>query len=195
MRAQRERIAVHPTGQVRSAAQSSRGAPSVSWRMPAGGDPVAAHRHRHQIVQMESHHRGTARRRPPQDHGPIRAPLKVPPPPLAPGMEQPHSPPGQGIAPVGLLAFEQITRPTGQPEVVLGIGAPARPWNDMVNFEGPRHIRLGRATIPTPLRRGAADARTQGGREGSHHQGVSGARRPRRTASARASDCRTQSCW
>jgi hypothetical protein len=31
--------------------------------------------------------------------------------------------------------------------------------------------------------------------EGSRHSGVNGARRPRRAAAARASDCRTQRCW
>ncbi len=86
-------------------------------------------------------------------------------------------------------------RATGQPEVVLGIRATVRPGNDMVNFQSPGHIRLGRATIPTPLRRGTADSRPQGGGERRRHYGSSGARRPRRTASARASDCRTQSCW
>ena len=60
---------------------------SVSWRMPAGRDPVPAHGHGNQVVKMQRYHRGTARRRPPYDHRPIRAPLKVPPPPLAPWME------------------------------------------------------------------------------------------------------------
>ena len=72
--------------------------------MPAGRDPVAAHRHRDQVVQAACHHRGSARHGAPEDHGPIQAPRKV----LAPGMEQPHSPLGQRIAPMGLLALAQI---------------------------------------------------------------------------------------
>jgi len=78
--------------------------------MPAGSDPVAAHRHRDQVVQAACHHRGSARHGLPEDHGSIQAPLKVPAPALAPGMEQPHSPPGQRIAPMGLLALEQIAQ-------------------------------------------------------------------------------------
>ena len=93
----------------------------------------------------------------------------MPSPALATGMEEADTPPSQRIAPMGLLALAQIARSAGQPEVVLGIGAPTRPGHDMVNFERPGHIRLGRATIPTPLRCGMADARPQGGREGSRH--------------------------
>jgi len=55
--------------------------------MPAGGDPVAAYRDRDEIVQAERYDRGPARRRPPHDHGPIQAPLKVPAPTLASRME------------------------------------------------------------------------------------------------------------
>jgi hypothetical protein len=84
-------------------------------------------------------------------------------------MEEADTSPGQRIAPVGLVALEQIARPTGQPEVVLGIGATARSGHDVVNFERPGHIRLRRATIPTAIRRSTADARPQGGREGSRH--------------------------
>lgn len=154
-----------PSGQCTGATDAL----SVWWRMPSSRDPVPAHRHRHKMVQMQRDHRGTARRRPPQDHHPVLTPLKMSPPPLAPGMEQADTPPGQGIAPMRLLALKQIARPTGQPEVVLGIRATARPGNDMINFQWPGHIRLGRATIPTPMRRGTADARTQGGREGGRH--------------------------
>ncbi len=102
------RIMVPPTGHARSAAPLSRGVPSVSWRMPAGRDPVPAHGHRHQIVQMQRDHCGTARGRPPQDHHTILTSQKVPAPALAPGMEQPHAPLAQGITPMGLLALEQI---------------------------------------------------------------------------------------
>ena len=78
--------------------------------MPAGRDPVAAHRHRDQVVQAACHHRGSARHGPPEDHGPIQAPLKVLAPALAPGMEQPHAPLGPRIAPMGLLALAQIAQ-------------------------------------------------------------------------------------
>jgi hypothetical protein len=100
--------------------------------MPAGSDPVAAHRDGDQIVQAQCHHCGPARRRPTQDHDTILTPLKVPPPMLAPRMEEADTPPGPRIASVGLLALEQIARPAGQPEVVFGIRAPARPRNNMV---------------------------------------------------------------
>jgi hypothetical protein len=43
---QPEQVMVEPTGQGRRTAQSSCGAPSVSWRMPAGPDPVVAYGHR-----------------------------------------------------------------------------------------------------------------------------------------------------
>jgi hypothetical protein len=172
-----------------------RGAPSVLGRMPAGPDPVAAYRDGDRIVEVECHHCGPARCCPPHDHRPIRTPLKVPPPPLAPGMEETDTPPGQGITPVRLLSLEQITRPARQPKVFLGIGTPARPGNDTVDFERPRHIRLARATIPTPVRCSRTDTGPQCRGNRRRHYGVSGARRPRRTASARASDCRTQSCW
>ena len=62
-------------------------APSGWWRMPAGPHPVPAHRHGHEMVQMEGHHCSSARRGPPHDDRPISTPLKVPLPPLAPGME------------------------------------------------------------------------------------------------------------
>src|SRR5262245_52022983 len=96
---------------------------------------------------------------------------------------------------MGLLAFEQIARAAGEPEVVFGIRAPVRPGNKMVDFEWPWHIRLGRATIPTPVRCSRTDTGPQYRANRRRHYDVSGARRPRRTASARASDCRTQSCW
>jgi len=49
-------------------------------------------------------------------------------------MEETDTPPSQRIVSMGLLAFEQITCPTGQPEVILGIGAPACPGNNVVKF-------------------------------------------------------------
>src|SRR5262245_15653565 len=54
-------------------------------RMPSSHDPVPSHHHGDEIVQIERHHRGTARRSPPQDQHAVLAPLKVPSPALAPG--------------------------------------------------------------------------------------------------------------
>jgi hypothetical protein len=51
-----------------------RGAPSVVGRMPAGDDPVAAHRDGDEIIEAECHHRGPARHRPPQNHDTILTP-------------------------------------------------------------------------------------------------------------------------
>ena len=129
-------------------------------RMPSSRDPVVSHRHRHKIVQMQRYHRSTACRGPPQDQYTVLTPLKVPPPALAPWMEQSDMPPGQRIASMGLLTFEQIACTTGQPEVVLGIGATACPGNDVVNFERPRDIRLRREAVSAPVRCRKADSRT-----------------------------------
>jgi len=138
-------------------------------RMPSSLDPVASHRHRDKIVQLQRYHRGTTRRGPPQNHYTVRTPLKVPSPALAPRMKQADTPPGQRIAPMGLLTFEQIACPTGQPEVVLSIGATARPGRDMVDFEWPRHIRLRRETIAAPVGCCTADSRAESGGEGGRH--------------------------
>ena len=82
-----------------SATRPSRGALSVWWWMPSSSALISAHRPGDKVVQVECHHRGTAHRRPSHDLRPIRAPLKMLPPPLAPGMEQTPPSPRQGIAP------------------------------------------------------------------------------------------------
>lgn len=119
----------------------------------------------------------------------------MPPPALAPWMEQRYPSPCQGITSLRLLPLKEIAGATGQPQIFFSVGAAMGAGENMVNFEWPWHIGLGGATVPTPIRRGAADTRPEGRRKWSSHQGLNGARKPRRTASARASDCRIQSCW
>jgi hypothetical protein len=107
---------------------------SVRWGMPTRRDPLAPDHHRHDVIQLQGYHSGTATCRPPENTGPVLTPLKVARPALAARIEQPHTPSVERITRRYLSAFEAIAHAASQPEVGFRIGPTARLGNDMVNF-------------------------------------------------------------
>jgi len=161
--------------------------------MPASSDSVSAYGDGDQVVQVESGDGGSTTGRASNDEGTIIAPAKVLLPLLAAGIEQPHSTTGQRVPTVGLVALEQVTGMARQPEIFLIVRSAFRLWNDVINFKHPGHILLARQAVTAAISRLGAysGAEVVGDCSGCH--GSSGLRRPRRTASANASDWRIQS--
>ena len=160
--------------------------------MPAGRDPILPHGDGDQVVQVKRRDSCAATDRATYDHDAIGAPVEVTAPPLSSRVEQSHQATGEGIATVGLVGFMQVARPTRQPEVFLIVSAAFGPGNDVLHIQASRHIFLPRQAVATAISRRSADTRANSLRDSTARHDSSGLRRPRRTASARASDWRIQ---
>ena len=95
---------------------------------------------------------------------------------------------------MGLHALVTIAQPTSQPEVLLLIAAAPRRRDDVLDLQRAQHVALMAATVAAPVAGLCANKRSQvAGDSGPH--GLSGPRRPRRTASARACAFRSNPSW
>jgi len=103
--------------------------------MPTCRDPLAPDHHRHDVIQLQGYHGGTATCRPPENTGPVLTPLKVAGPALTARIEQPHAPSVERVTSCYLGAFEAIAHAASQPEVGFLIGPTARPWYNMIHFQ------------------------------------------------------------
>lgn len=104
---------------------------------------------------------------------------------MPPWVEQSHTPARQRVYRMGLDALIAITQPAGQPEVRFFIAATPRRRDDVFDLQPAEYIALMAATVAAPIAGLCPDARPDVGGDTRAH-GLSGSRKPRRTASARA---------
>jgi hypothetical protein len=107
---------------------------SIPGWMPPRSDPCTSNHDRDDMVQLYGHHRGTTTGRAPKNARAVLTPLKVPGPPLTPGIEEANSSPMQRITGSHLRALETVAHAAGQPEVGLLITPTACLGNNMVDF-------------------------------------------------------------
>ncbi len=116
----------------------------------------------------------------------LLAPLEVPGPLLATGVEQSDTPTRERVSHMCLRSFEAVTHPTREPQVFFLIGASPCLGNDVVNLQKPEDVLLRTQAIPAAISglRTDADPNVIRHRTGAH--GSNGSRSPRRTASCSA---------
>ncbi len=102
--------------------------------MPTRSNPFAPDHDRHDVIQLQGYHSGTATCRPPENPGPILTPLKVAGPALAARIEQPYTPSVERITRHYLGTFEAIAHAASQPEVGFFVGPTTCLGYDVVNF-------------------------------------------------------------
>ena len=93
---------------------------------------------------------------------PLQGPHKVPRPPLTTRIEQPHPSPCKWISCVGLRSFEPITHPTREPKVLFRLRTTAYLWDEVIDFQRPKHVLLDTEAVPTALSCLFTETRTYG---------------------------------
>lgn len=168
---------------------------SVVWRMPADRNPRSPDSHGNAIIQLQCSDRCSSGRRLANERRPIVTPAEVALPPLATRIEERDTPPGHRIARMRLRSLVRVAHSAGEPEVLLVVRATKTPRGDVLDLKGRQNKVLLSATISTVVVRSRANPGPNTGRYRTRAHASRGPRRPRWTASRRASALRRSPCW
>ena len=180
---------------VRDTATCCPRAPLAPRRMPADLDPLASDHDGDDVVELQGDYRRASRCCAPNDPRTVAAPRRVSGPPLTARIEQCRASSGAGVGRADLSRLVAVAQSTGKPEVVLLVCATCNLRNDVIDLERTQDVPLWALTISTPVACRCPNLRPTSPRYPAWTHDSDGPRRPRRTASRRASAFRSNPCW
>lgn len=154
--------------------------------MPTCFYPFVPDKQGDQIVQLKRHDRCPPTDGPAKDAQAIVTPGEMPLPKLRARIEELAASSGQRIYPVGLCPLETIAEPTRKPEIVLYIGPASGLGHDMIDFQCTEHIFLRTQAVAAAIEGLQVDAEADMLWNPAGTHGLSGSRKPLRTASCKA---------